>query len=74
MTDELSQSDSIRMSLIERIRALDMRIESGLRARGFDPAQAENVPLPKGVAELKAERDAVAQQLAEVEQKDNGYD
>jgi hypothetical protein len=74
MADESSNSESIRVSLIEKIRALDMKIESGLRARGFDPAQAENVPLPKGLAELKAERDAMAEQLAEVEQEDNEHD
>jgi hypothetical protein len=74
MADESSNGDSIRVSLIEKIRALDIKIESGLRARGFDPAQAENVPLPKGLAELKAERDAMAAQLAEVEQEDNEHD
>jgi hypothetical protein len=74
MADESSKSESIRVSLIEKIRALDIKIESGLRARGFDPAQAENVPLPKGLAELKAERDAMAAQLAEVEQEDNEHD
>jgi hypothetical protein len=74
MTDELSESDPMRVSLIEKLRALDLRIESGLRARGFDPAQAENVPLPKALAELKAERDALAQQLVELEQEDNEHD
>jgi hypothetical protein len=56
-------------SLHERLRALDTEFEREMRARGFDPAQAENVALPSHLAKLYAEREQMKAQLAELKGK-----
>ncbi len=58
-------------SLRERLRALDTEFDRKMRARGFDPAQAENVALPSHLATLYAEREQIRSQLAELEGKTN---
>jgi hypothetical protein len=58
-------------SLRERLRALDAEFDQEMRARGFDPAQAENVALPSHLATLYAEREQIRSQLAELEGKTN---
>ena len=55
--------------LRERLRALDAEFDQELRARGFDPAQAENVALPTHLATLYAKREQIKAQLAELEGK-----
>lgn len=50
-----------------KINALDDEFEREMRARGFDPEQAENVALPSHLAELYAEREQIKAQLAELE-------
>ena len=50
-----------------KLRALDAKFDQEMRARGFDPAQAENVALPSQLAMLYAEREQVKAQLAELE-------
>lgn len=46
-----------------------MEFEREMRARGFDPAQAENVALPSHLAALYAEREKIKGQLEESEGK-----
>ena len=56
-------------ALRAKLRALDAEFDQELRARGFDPAQAENVALPSHLATLYAEREQIKAQLAELEGK-----
>ena len=51
----------------ERLRTLDEQFDREMRARGFDPAQAENVALPSGLAKLYAEREQIRTKLGELE-------
>src|SRR2546421_308525 len=43
-------------NLCDKLQTLDAEFDREMRARGFDPAQAENVALPSHLAELYAER------------------
>jgi len=52
-TDELSN----------KLRSLDAEFDREMRARGFDPDQAENVALPSHLAALYAERERVREEL-----------
>jgi hypothetical protein len=58
---------------IQRLRAqlreLDAEFEREMRARGFDPAQAENVALPSHLATLYAKREQIKAELRELERK-----
>ena len=40
-----------------KLRDMDEQFDRELRARGFDPAQADNVALPTVLARLNAERE-----------------
>ncbi len=60
-TDELNR----------RLRDLDAEFEREMRARGFDPAQAENVALPSHLATLYAEREQIRTRLEELEGQNN---
>ncbi len=53
--------------LSARLRALDAEFDREMRARGFDPAQAENVALPSHLAALYAEREQTRAQIEEAE-------
>lgn len=53
-------------NLRDQLRALDAEFDREMRARGFDPAQAENVALPSHLAELYAEREHLKAELAEL--------
>ena len=57
--------------LHDRLRDLDAEFEREMRARGFDPAQAENVALPSRLAKLYAERERTKAELEELEGGDN---
>jgi len=52
-----------------RLRALEAEFDRDLRARGFDPAQAENVALPSHLAALYAEREQIKAALEEMERE-----
>lgn len=54
-----------------KLRALDAEFEREMRARGFDPAQAENVALPSHLAALYAEREHTRGQIEEAEARTN---
>ena len=55
--------------LREQLRALDAEFEREMRARGFEPDQAENVALPSQLAALYAERETIKAQLEQLEDK-----
>ena len=50
----------------QKLRALDAEFDREMRARGFDPAQAENVALPSHLATLYAEREQIRAKLEEL--------
>ena len=54
-TDELNQ----------KLRTLDTEFDREMLARGFDPAQAENVALPSHLAALYTERERIKAELEE---------
>ena len=58
---------SLADELNRRLRDLDAEFEREMRARGFDPAQAENVALPSHLAALYAEREQTRAQIEEAE-------
>ena len=49
--------------LNNKLRSLDAEFDREMRARGFDPEQAENVALPSHLAALYAERERVKEEL-----------
>lgn len=53
--------------LRSKLNAVDAEFDREMRARGFDPAQAENVALPSHLADLYAEREQLKAKLAELE-------
>jgi hypothetical protein len=55
--------------LRDQLRTLDAELDREMRARGFDPVQADNVALPSHLAELYAEREDIKAQLVELEGK-----
>ena len=55
--------------LNRKLRELDAEFDREMRARGFDPAQAENVALPSHLAALYAEREKIRARLEESEGK-----
>ena len=64
--DDLHQEVS---DLREQRRTLDAEFDREMRARGFDPAQAENVALPSHLAALYLERERIRAALEEAEEK-----
>jgi len=57
--------------LQDSLRTLDAEFERQMRARGFDPAQTENIALPSTLARLYAERERTKAQLEELEGGNN---
>ncbi len=57
--------------LLQRLRDLDAEFERQMRARGFDPTQAENIALPSTLAKLYAERETTKALLEELAGGDN---
>jgi hypothetical protein len=62
-----SENDMLR----NQLRTLDAEFDREMRARGFDPAQAENVALPSHLAALYLERERIRAALEETEEKTN---
>jgi hypothetical protein len=61
----MSQPDQLEISrLEERLHALEEEFERGMRARGFDPTQGENLALTSSLAKLYEERDDLRTKLA----------
>ncbi|HEY5883870.1 MAG TPA: hypothetical protein VIT88_04245 [Pyrinomonadaceae bacterium] len=57
--------DDVR-SLRERLRLVTEEFEGGMRERGFDPQQADNVPLTQSLANLHLEQTNLRSRLAEL--------
>lgn len=57
--------------LRRQLNNLDDEFDREMRARGFDPLQAENVALPSQLAKLYAEREMIKAQLEELEGQTN---
>ena len=55
-----------REGLAARLRELDELFEREMRARGFDPSQAENVALTSGLARLYAAREQLREEMADL--------
>jgi hypothetical protein len=55
-----------RIELEKKLGELDTRFANGMRKRGFDPAQADNVALPSALAKLFAEREEIKAELEEL--------
>ena len=64
------QTDDKHADLYSRLRKIEERFEHEMRARGFDPAQADNVALPGPLAKLYAEREQLRAQLHKDRQAD----
>ncbi len=56
-------SQSARTQLEEKLREVDERLRRELRARGFDPAQDENLALTGPLAKLYMERENLREEL-----------
>ena len=52
-----------RSQLEEKLREVDERLRSEMRARGFDPAQDENLALTGPLAKLYMERETLREEL-----------
>lgn len=61
-------TDQERVESAARLEALEQTFERQMRARGFDPAQAENVALTSELARLYAAREAARAELEELSQ------
>ena len=57
--------------LRQKLHTLDAEFDREMRARGFDPAQAENVALPSHLAALYAEREQIRTELEELTRGEN---
>jgi hypothetical protein len=55
--------ESKRTELEERLREVDQRLRSEMLARGFDPAQDDNVALTAPLAKLYMERENLRAEL-----------
>ncbi|HMG75782.1 MAG TPA: hypothetical protein VK582_19935 [Pyrinomonadaceae bacterium] len=62
-----AENDMLR----EKLHTLDAEFDREMRARGFDPAQAENVALPSHLAALYAEREQIRAELEELTRGEN---
>jgi len=56
--------ESALKDLEEKLRALDERLRGEMRARGFDPAQDQNLALTGPLAKLYMEREELKEELA----------
>jgi len=61
--------DSV-LELEARLKSLSENFDREMRARGFDPAQAENVALPDALARLYMERQLLLEELNNIEATD----
>ena len=55
--------EKAQTELEARLRELDERLRSEMRARGFDPAQGENLALTGPLAKLYMQRETLREEL-----------
>jgi uncharacterized lipoprotein YajG len=58
-----SSEESKRIELAEKLREVDQQLRSEMLARGFDPAQDDNVALTAPLAKLYMERENLRAEL-----------
>jgi uncharacterized lipoprotein YajG len=58
-----SPAESKRIELAEKLREVDQQLRSEMLARGFDPAQDDNVALTAPLAKLYMERENLRAEL-----------
>jgi hypothetical protein len=67
----MSQQEALKRTLLEeKLREVDQRLRKEMLARGFDPAQGDNMALTSPLAKLYTEREnlrAALQSLAEAD-------
>ncbi|MDQ5846539.1 MAG: hypothetical protein M3539_14710 [Acidobacteriota bacterium] len=61
---------SAKTKLEERLRAVEEEFEREMSARGFDPAQHDNIALTTPLAKLYAERERLRDELEETNEGD----
>ena len=61
-TNEVDEISRIR----ERLKFVTAQFEREMRERGFDPQQAQNVPLTQSLADLHLEQTNLRSKLAEL--------
>jgi hypothetical protein len=62
----MNNDNARRRELESRLKVLTQEFEHQMRARGFDPAQTENVALPTALARLYGECERIREQLDEI--------
>ena len=67
----LSLNETHAKQLEAQLQQITELFEQQMRARGFDPEQADNVALPTGLARLYLERQKILEQLEEIEGRTN---
>lgn len=68
----IMNSDNVqRARLQSEIQQVTEEFEQQMRARGFDPAQAENVALPASLAQLYARQQLLLEELEEIKSENN---
>ena len=65
----MASFDTALNDLRSKLHALDAEFDREMRARGFEPAQAENVALPSHLAALYAEREKIKAEIEESERE-----
>jgi len=63
--------ESTTKQLEAQLREITEQFEQQLRARGFDPQQADNVALPAALARLYIERQELLEKLEEIRGRAN---
>ena len=63
--------ESAIKQLQTRLQEITEQFVQQMRARGFDPEQAENVALPTALAQLYVERQKLLQQLEEIQREND---
>ena len=58
--------ESTTKQLEARLLEITEQFEQQMRARGFDPQQVDNVPLPAALARLYIERQELLEKLEEI--------
>ena len=66
--------EEAQTELEARLRDLDERLRSEMRARGFDPAQGENLALTGPLAKLYIERETLREELETLAGSENSTD
>ena len=65
------KEESKRTEIEEKLREVDDRLRSEMLARGFDPAQSENVALTAPLAKLYLERENLLAELDSLGGREN---